>query len=107
MIDLEEEKLLSPTQAARHPAFAGPDGGPCHVASVYRVIQRGRRDAAGNRIRLETIRTPRGLRTSVEAVGRFVDALNADADVAAGKPVGRAAARANAKAKGDLAAAGW
>jgi hypothetical protein len=43
---------------------------------MYRLVTRGARAANGERIRLETIRTPSGLRTSREAVVRFIAALS-------------------------------
>lgn len=100
MIDINSESLLSPRQAARHPAFAGPDGRPPHIASVYRLIQSGKANVVGERVHLETVRTIRGVRTSEEAIDRFIAAINA-------RPVPQNPAAKPGRAKSELAAAGW
>lgn len=70
MIDLFSECLLSPRQATREPAFRNAEGRPGHVSKVYRSFQPGMHG-----IRLEFVKTPGGIRTSREAIARFVEAL--------------------------------
>lgn len=81
MIDIQTEDLMDLKEAAREPVFRSPKTKkPAHVASIYRHVLRGGRAANGERVKLETIRTPSGLRTSRQAVERFIAALtNPDA----------------------------
>jgi len=85
VIDVNTEDLISLTRACREPAFRDPEtGGPCHVSALYRYAgSSGARAVNGQRIRLETIKTPRGLVTSREAIQRFVERLS-DPDAASG-----------------------
>ena len=106
MIDVASEALLSPAQATRHPAFRNAYGRPSHAATLYRMIQRGTLDPNGHRVKLEAVRTPRGLRTSEAAILRFVEALNPDADPAGGE-VRPSRKGGDAAAAGQLAAAGF
>jgi hypothetical protein len=77
MIDVFTELLLDLHQACKLPPFLDPrTQRPMHISGMYRQINRGARAADGQRIRLEVIRTPRGMRTSREAVGRFIEALS-------------------------------
>jgi hypothetical protein len=69
-IDINTERLLTPAQATKHPAFRNPNGRPCHIAKIYRLFDPGHRGT-----RLESVRVPGGLRTSVEAISRFVSRL--------------------------------
>jgi hypothetical protein len=73
-IDITTERLLSPTEAAREPVFRRR-GKPIHVSCVYRYMTRGVVTAHGERMVLESIRTPMGVRTSAEAIERFIRAL--------------------------------
>jgi len=70
-----DEHLLDLKKACSHPYLRHRGGKPAHISSVYRFVTRGARDANGNRLRLETIRTPRGLCTSSEAIERFIKGL--------------------------------
>lgn len=69
-IDIYREHIIDLREAARLPVFRRC-GRSAHVASIYRYIQRGCRG-----VRLESIVTPAGKRTSVEAVERFVARLS-------------------------------
>ncbi|HEY1683701.1 MAG TPA: hypothetical protein VGG19_02975 [Tepidisphaeraceae bacterium] len=75
-IDIFHEELLSLTQACHEPALRRTDGRPRDVSVLYRHIKQGARANDGTRVRLETIRTPSGLRTSREAIARFIARLN-------------------------------
>ena len=76
MIDAINEDLIDLRQACREKPFRNPKTNkPAHIASLYRHVLRGARDANGSRVRLETIRTPSGLRTSREAIQRFIERL--------------------------------
>ena len=69
MIDIEDETLLSLTDAARvRPR--GRNGQPTHVSTVYRWIACGVRG-----VRLEAIRLGGQLYTSKEALQRFAERL--------------------------------
>jgi hypothetical protein len=74
-IDITTETLLSPTEAARERVFRR-NGKSIHASAIYRYIVRGCTNPRGERIRLETIRTPMGVRTSREAITRFIAALS-------------------------------
>jgi hypothetical protein len=79
MIDPRHEKLLPFKAATRHPLFANPaTGKPCHLSGIYRYVHSGARGPEGRRVRLEAVRTPRGLVTSEEAIERFFRGLNGD-----------------------------
>ena len=76
------ETPLSVKQAAKHPLL-----GPCDLATVYRLLERGR-----NGVRLEFAQTPKGRIITPSAITRFVARLTA---VARGEssPVGRSPRR--------------
>lgn len=76
MIDVNCEELISPREATRHPVFRNAQGRPGSLAAVYRAFNPGARSVAGERIRLETIKAPSGVRTSREAIARFVERLS-------------------------------
>lgn len=76
MIDIDTEQLLSPKEATRHPAFRNAKGRPGSLAAVYRAINPGARAVTGERVRLEVVKVPSGIRTSREAVGRFIAKLS-------------------------------
>lgn len=72
MIDPTTEDLMTLARAAKEPQFRR-DGKTPHLSTVWRYAQCG---AGRNKTRLETIRTPSGMKTSREAIGRFIAALN-------------------------------
>jgi hypothetical protein len=74
MINALNEELIDLREATVLPPFRRR-GKPAHIASIYRYVQRGARAVNGERVRLETIRTPSGMKTSREAVERFLHAL--------------------------------
>src|SRR5690348_16651826 len=76
MIDVNCEQLISPREATRHPVFQNAKGRPGSLATVYRAINPGARSMTGERVRLETIKVPSGLRTSREAIARFIARLS-------------------------------
>lgn len=106
MIDVLNETILDLPEAAKLSPFRNhKTGRPAGLASLYRYIQRGARSVNGSRIRLETIRTPGGTRTSREAVERFIRALsNPDAAPA---PSSKARKKQIADAESELQAAGF
>jgi hypothetical protein len=114
MIDVNEEDIISIPQSCREPAFKDPKtGGPCHVSAVYRYITRGARAANGQRVRLETIKTPRGLATSRQAIQRLIerltdpDAFGGDAPNAGSvAPTSASRRRAAARVDSELDACG-
>lgn len=76
MIDVLDETLLPLPHACREPALRnGKTNKPCHIAQMYRYVQHGARAVNGERVRLEVIKTPSGLRTSREAIARFIASL--------------------------------
>jgi len=105
LIDIDTETLLDLPAACRHPALVNSrTHRPCHLAQIYRYVQRGAVAANGERVRLETVRTPAGMRTSREAIGRFIAELT-DPDRPAPAPWVRRKQMAVAKA--ELEAAGF
>lgn len=105
MIDVVNETLLGLREACREQVFRNRlTGKPAHIASLYRHVMRGARAANGDRVRLECVKTPSGLRTSREAIARFIAALT-DPDRPA--PTSRARAKQIAQAERELIEAGF
>ena len=107
MIDVMTETIVDFPAACRHPALRNSRTGKASsLASLYRFIQRGARSVSGERVKLETIRLPAGMRTSTEAVERFIRALN---DPDAMPPAPRSASRKKQvdRAEAELQAAGF
>jgi len=76
VIDVLHEDVIDLRTACREKPFRHRrTGKPAHISSLYRHVMRGARSSSGQRIKLETIRTPSGLRTSREAIIRFISAL--------------------------------
>ena len=106
MIDIETEDLIDLRAACREPVFRQKTGKALHISGMYRHVLRGARDANGDRVKLETVRTPSGLRTSREAIGRFIAALtDPDSDIPTPVPAVRRKQIADAEA--ELAGAGF
>jgi hypothetical protein len=78
MIDVLNENLIDLRAACKLPPFRGREGKAAHISSLYRHALRGAKASDGSRIKLETVRTPSGLKTSTEAVSRFIAALTGD-----------------------------
>ena len=77
MIDVFNEQLIDLRAACRLPAFRNPrTKRGAHVSQAYRWITRGARAVDGQRVRLEVIKTPSGMRTSREAIARFISKLS-------------------------------
>ena len=74
MLDLSREKPLTPKAALRHPGLLNSRGKPAALSKFYRVIQDGIQTRYG-RVRLESVKTPAGFRTTAEAIDRFIAAL--------------------------------
>lgn len=74
MIDPLSEKLITLNEARRLAPLM-TNGKPCDIKKLYRLVQIGSKAGNGERIRLEACRCPDGLRTSLEAVGRFIQRL--------------------------------
>src|SRR4051812_46477396 len=76
MIDILSEDLIDLREACNERVFRnGRTGKAAHFSSIYRHALRGARAANGDRVQLETVRCPGGLRTSREAIQRFIEAL--------------------------------
>ena len=69
MIDLQNEKPISLREVAKLPMLRR-DGKSPSLGAVYRWVTNGVRG-----VRLEVVRLPMGLASSVEAVERFVERL--------------------------------
>jgi hypothetical protein len=83
VIDVFNEDLIDLRDACRSPAFRNPrTKKAAHVSQAYRWVSHGARAADGNRVKLEVVRTPSGLRTSREAVVRFLQRLTCPASTA-------------------------
>ncbi len=104
-IDIYREDLIDLREAAKLPPFKRA-GRAAHVATLYRHAQHGAKAANGARVRLEVVRVPSGLRTSREAVVRFISALSGT-----GRPLPRPATEQRqkqiAQAEAELAADGF
>lgn len=99
MIDPLTETLLSLSEAGRRLKI---DGRAISPATVYRWTTEGRGPA---RVRLETYRVGAKVATSVEALQRFLDALNPPPLVKP-KRTPAEARKAHAQAERELAAMG-
>jgi hypothetical protein len=77
MIDIYVEDLIDLHNACHQTVFRHPKTGrPAHISSIYRYILRGGKAANGTRVRLEVIKAPSGLRTSKQAIQRFIAAMS-------------------------------
>lgn len=104
-IDIESEDVIDMKEAARHPAFRNArTRKPASIASVWRWVTRGARDANGSRVRLQTFRSPGGLRTSREAIARFISRLT---DPGAPMPTSARRKREQSDAVRELTEAGY
>ena|SRR5688572_19503795 len=74
MIDVLTEDLIDLREAAKLAPFRRA-GKAANVATIYRYVQRGARAVNGERVRLPTVRTPGGLKTSRQAVVRWLHEL--------------------------------
>lgn len=104
MINALSETLLTLREAAALPPFRR-FGRPVHVATLWRWRSRGARAVDGSRVRLETLRLPDGVRTSVQAIERFIVLLNNPGADAERSPSQRE--KASASDNADLAASKW
>ena len=76
MIDLDTEHLIDFRHAAKTNLLQNRrTGSPCHVSQIFRYAQCGARAVNGDRVRLETVKTPSGMMTSTEAISRFIRRL--------------------------------
>jgi hypothetical protein len=107
-IDVLSEELVHLPQACREPAFRDPETRhPCHVSALYRYVQRGARAVNGQRVKLEVVKTPRGLATSRQAIQRFIERLSdPDANGEINAPTTAARRRAEAAVDRELDEAG-
>lgn len=86
MIDISTEQLIDLRRACREPIYRNPTSNKsAHISSVYRHVQHGARAISGERVRLEAIKTPSGLRTSREAIQRFIERLTDPAASGSGR----------------------
>jgi hypothetical protein len=75
MIDIAEEEILTLTQARSEPLLMRfNDGRRPDVATVWRWCMRGVKTLKGETVQLERLKLARGIRTSREAIVRFVEA---------------------------------
>jgi len=105
MIDLLSETLINFATACKEPALRNSKTGrPCHINQLYRYTQLGARALNGDRVRLEFLKTPSGMRTSREAVARFIAKLtNPDRPV----PTAKVRSKQIAAAELELVEAGF
>lgn len=76
MIDVETENLINGSEATRDRLLRNRSTGKaCHISQFYRYIQVGAVAVNGDRVRLETVKTPSGMMTSTEAISRFIRRL--------------------------------
>lgn len=76
MIDVLTEEIIDFAQAAKIPVLRNRKSNkPCHIAQIYRYVQSGARAVNGERIKLEVVKHPSGMMTSVQAIGRFIERL--------------------------------
>ena len=76
MIDLDTEELVDFRRAAKTTLLKNrKTGSACHVSQIFRYAQAGARAMNGDRVRLEVVKTPSGMMTSTEAIGRFIRRL--------------------------------
>jgi hypothetical protein len=111
VIDVIHEDLLSLNEACREKVFRNSaTGKPIHFSQLYRYVLNGTRAASGARVKLEAVKTPGGLRTSREAIQRFIESLtNADPHAGSAPPPARSSLRrdkAIERAERELEAAG-
>jgi hypothetical protein len=103
--ELLGEHLIDLRQACGEAPLRNPrTGKPCHISQLYRYVTRGARAANGTRVRLQTVLTPSGRRTSREAIMRFIAALT---DPGAPPPTPRVRKQQIAQAEAELSAAGF
>lgn len=88
MIDVLNENLIDLREAAKLPPIRTRTGKAAHISKMFRLAKLGVRASNGQRVRLETVRCPSGLRTSTEAVQRFIRELT-DPDATAQTPASR------------------
>jgi hypothetical protein len=107
-IDISTENIIDLRDTAKMPVFRNARSGKAaHMSQLYRwTTGSGARAADGTRVRLATIRTPSGLRTSVEAVERFIHALTEGDGEPMSVRTSRQRQRAAEQAKRELAASG-
>jgi hypothetical protein len=75
MIDVLTDELINFRTAAKLPPFRRRDGKAAHISTIFRFAQRGARAKNGDRILLECVKTPSGLRTTSAAVAQFIEQL--------------------------------
>ena len=103
MIDIQIETIFLLAELPDHAPHR--NGRKMHRATGFRWASRGCRAANGEQIRLETLKTPTGLITSVEALQRFYERLSTgDGEVITRTSVQRR--RAHEQAERELDAAG-
>jgi hypothetical protein len=104
-IDIFNESLLTFNEARALPVFL-VRGRRASLNKMYRLAQIGSKNTNGERVRLETVQTPSGIRTSREAIERFIARLtNPDIDIPTPPPARRKEQIDNAVA--DLEAQGF
>src|SRR5690349_9193477 len=69
MINIDGEALMTLKEATRHRVLVR-NGRSARIATVHRWSQKGSRGVV-----LETVRTPSDLKTSAEAIRRFIERL--------------------------------
>ncbi|WP_428939693.1 hypothetical protein [Fontivita pretiosa] len=74
MIDIFSEQLVELGEARAYPVFCRGNR-RASIQKMYRLALHGARAANGARVRLEVVRTPGGIRTSREAIQRFIERL--------------------------------
>ena len=86
MIDVLTEEIIDFVEAAKIPVLRNRKSNkPCHVAQIYRYVQSVARAVNGERVKLEVVKRPSGMVTSIEAIGRFIERLT-NPEISVNKP---------------------
>lgn len=89
MINIEKETILSLREACRVD-FVRQRGKPLAYSTIWRWTRSGSKSYDGTRVCLETVRFPAGVRTSREALARFIACLSGkDVDAPRTSPASR------------------
>ena len=68
MVDLEKEQLITLQEVTKI--------SDCSYSTVLRWVKDGATSIGGRKVKLETVKTPSGKKTTTEAYYRFLRALN-------------------------------
>lgn len=97
------EDVISLRAAADDPLLRRDTDRPANFSTIWRYALRGCRSVSGKRICLEVMKTPSGMKTSRQAIKRFIAAIN---DAHTIEPSEADVADAHNRAEAALGAAG-